>query len=565
MNGADVIAIIILAAIVIAVCAYLLHWLYRRSTKDISFVRTGFGGEKVVMGGGAFVLPILHDITEVNMNTLRLEAIRARDKSLITKDRMRVEMTVEFYVRVSPDDASVATAARSLGQRTLNPDQLRELVLGRFVDGMGAASAVMTLDEIQENRKKFAQEVRKEVAESLALEGLELESVSLTSLDQADISMFNPSNTFDSEGLTRLVEQIEGLKKKRNDIEKDTDIAIRSKNLEAEKKALDIGRDTEYARMLNESEVSIERAQRKAEIARETSLREREIEEIKINEREQVERTRIKSAVEVEMMEIKRREQIEIEEQQREIALSQKSKERSEVQALTEEAVAAATEARERVHTIRDVEIANRHKSVELIDAEKDAQRDAVRLKILAEAEESAARNRAEAVRIEAAAEEERLRVEAEGATKLNEAENLRSDASRRSALHKRLVDNLPEIIRESVKPMERIGEIKIMHVDGLPGFSGAGGGGSDGSGKGKDKSPPGEGNLADQVVQSALRYRSQAPFVDQLLGEIGMDAGNIHRPEALRDLSKIVYSEPSAGGDVPATDSLKRPPAKKK
>ena len=53
MKGADVIAIIILVAIIIAVFAYLLHWLYRRSTKDISFVRTGFGGEKVVMGGGA--------------------------------------------------------------------------------------------------------------------------------------------------------------------------------------------------------------------------------------------------------------------------------------------------------------------------------------------------------------------------------------------------------------------------------------------------------------------------------------------------------------------------------
>lgn len=566
MNGADVIAIIILAAIVIAVCAYLLHWLYRRSTKDISFVRTGFGGEKVVMGGGAFVLPILHDITEVNMNTLRLEAIRAREKSLITKDRMRVEMTVEFYVRVAPDEASVATAARSLGRRTLNPDQLRELVVGRFVDGMGAASAVMTLEEIQENRRKFAQEVRKEVAESLALDGLELESVSLTSLDQADISMFNPSNTFDSEGLTRLVQQIESRKKTRNDIEKDTDIAIRSKNLEAEKKALDIGRDTEYARLLNESEISIERAQRKAEIARENAAREREIEEIRITEREQVERARIKSETEIESMEIKRREQIEIEEQQREIALSQKSKERSEVQALTEEAVAAATEARERVHTIRDVEIANRHKTVELIEAAKDAEREAVRMKILAEAEERAAQNRAEAVRIAASAEEERLRVEAEGATKLNEAENLRSEASRRSALHKRLVDNLPSIIRESVKPMERIGEIKILHVDGLPGFSNAaGGGGEGGSGKGDGSSPPSEGNLADQVVQSALRYRSQAPFVDQLLGEIGMDPGNIHRPEALRDLSKIVYSEPASASDGSTSKGPKRPTASKK
>jgi uncharacterized membrane protein YqiK len=51
MNGGDIIAIVILAAIVIAVLAYLLHWLYRRSSKDVSFVRTGLGGEKVVMGG----------------------------------------------------------------------------------------------------------------------------------------------------------------------------------------------------------------------------------------------------------------------------------------------------------------------------------------------------------------------------------------------------------------------------------------------------------------------------------------------------------------------------------
>ena len=549
MNGADVIAIIILAAIVIAVLAYLLHWLYRRSTKDVSFIRTGFGGEKVVMGGGAFVLPILHDITEVNMNTLRLEATRAREKSLITKDRMRIEMSVEFYVRVSATQEAVSIAARSLGRRTMDPDQLRDLVLGRFVDGMGAAASVMTIEEIQENRREFARHVREEISESLKLEGLELESVSVTSLDQADISMFNPSNTFDSEGLTRLVEQIQSRKKKRNDIEKDTEIAIRSKNLEAEKKSLDIGRDTEYARMQNESEVSIERALRRAEIAREEAVREREIELVKINEREQVEAARIKSAVEIETMEIKRREQIELEEEAREIALSQKSKERSEVQALTEEAVAAATQARERVHTIRDVEIANRHKSVALIEAAKDAERDATRITILAKAEEDAAANRAAAVRIEASAEEERLRVEAEGAATINEAENLRSDASRKSAIQKELVANLPSIIRESVKPMESISDIKIMHVDGLPGFSSSVGS-SVNAEKGEGGQPVhGEGNLADQVVHSALRYRSQAPFVDQLLGEIGMDGGNIHRSESLRDLSKMVYSEPESGG----------------
>ena len=258
MNGADVIAIIILAAIVIAVAAYLLHWLYRRSTKDVSFVRTGFGGEKVVMGGGALVLPILHDITEVNMNTLRLEVTRAREKSLITKDRMRVELTVEFYVRVSP--------TMRPWQRRQGPgqpdDECRTVERPdpgpvRRCDGRGGGQDVAR--EYPRKPSAFVREVKQEVAESLALDGLELETVSLTSLDQTDIKLFDPSNTFDAEGLTRLTEQIESRKKKRNDIEKDTAVAIRAKNLEAEKRCLEIPRDSEYARLAHEAEVAVER------------------------------------------------------------------------------------------------------------------------------------------------------------------------------------------------------------------------------------------------------------------------------------------------------------------
>ena len=71
MSGADIIAIIILIALAIAIVVYLLHWLYRRSSKEVSFVRTGLGGEKVVISGGAFVLPIIHNVTTVGMRTLR--------------------------------------------------------------------------------------------------------------------------------------------------------------------------------------------------------------------------------------------------------------------------------------------------------------------------------------------------------------------------------------------------------------------------------------------------------------------------------------------------------------
>ena len=536
MNGADIIAIIILLAIVIAVVVYLLHWLYRHSSKDLSFVRTGWGGEKVVMGGGAFVLPIVHDVAEVNMNTLRIEVRRAGEKSLITRNRMRIEVIVEFFVRVIPTPESVAAAARTLGTRTLDPEKLRELVQGRFVDAMGATAARMTMEEIHESRSDYVRGVRELVAHTMTENGLELEAVSLTNLDQADMKLFNPSNAFDAEGLTRLTEEIETRKKKRNDIEKDTQIAIRAKNLESEKLGLAIDQESEYARMAQEREIAMRRAQQRAEIAREKTERDRDIEEAQIRVKEELEKSRIKQerAVEseqllreqdIQTLEIQRRRALDLEEQERTIAIAQRSRAQSEAQTAAEVARAQTVEATERVNTVRDTAIAERRKLIDLVEASQHAERDAIKITTSAAAELQAAGDRAKAQVAAAEAAKVRYEIDAEGRRKLNEAENMRSEASRRSALQEDLIRSLPSIIRESVKPMEKIESIKILQVDGLPGLSGMApqsqgeSGHSDGDGGGRSKT----GSLADQAVNSALRYRAQVPFVDGLLREIGM------------------------------------------
>ena len=70
--GQFILGLIVVAAVV-AIVVWLLNWLYLRSSKERAFVRTGFGGQKVVQNGGAFVLPIIHEVIPVNMNTLRLE------------------------------------------------------------------------------------------------------------------------------------------------------------------------------------------------------------------------------------------------------------------------------------------------------------------------------------------------------------------------------------------------------------------------------------------------------------------------------------------------------------
>ena len=111
---------LIVAVIVVAIVVYLVNWLYHRSSKELSFVRTGLFGEKVVINSGAFVLPFIHEITPVNMNVLRMRVVRNRDEALITKDRMRVDIESEFYVRVPPTREAVTIAAATLGRRTTN-------------------------------------------------------------------------------------------------------------------------------------------------------------------------------------------------------------------------------------------------------------------------------------------------------------------------------------------------------------------------------------------------------------------------------------------------------------
>ena len=221
MTGADAIAVIVLLTILVAVGVYLLHWLYRHSSKDEAFVRTGLGGEKVVMGGGAFVIPIVHDITRVNMNTVPIEIRRAGEGSLITRNKMRVDVISEFSVRVIPTKESVSRAALTFGERIYSPEQMKDLVQGRFVDAISAVAATMTMDEIHTSRKQFMRQVSELVAPMLTPNGLELENASLTSLNQTDISVFNPDNAFDAEGLTQLTEEIEERRKLRNRIEDD--------------------------------------------------------------------------------------------------------------------------------------------------------------------------------------------------------------------------------------------------------------------------------------------------------------------------------------------------------
>ncbi|MEZ5708360.1 MAG: flotillin domain-containing protein [Blastomonas sp.] len=552
----NLISIAMIVGVVIAVLLILgiiITRLYRRATKEIAFVRTGFGGEKVVMNGGALVLPVLHETMPVNMNTVRLAVERKNADALITLDRLRIDVKAEFYVRVRPDAGSLAMAAQTLGLRTMQPEALKDLVEGKFVDALRSVAAGMTMNQLHEQRAEFVQKVQQVSSADLAMNGLELESVSLTGLDQTSIEHFNANNAFDAEGLTKLTEQIELRKKARNDIEQDTRVQIESKNLEADQRSFEISRDNEFARLEQEREVEVRRAAQASEVAREQAIRNREAEEARIQAKQIIDAKQIEADRAIQEATIAQQQAIEIARQEQQIAIQNKSREESQAKAEADEARAKAVAAEEQVSTSRETEIAERSKRIELIEAAKQAERDAIRVRVEAEAEKEAALNRGEAIRREAEGEAEaeklraeasrvRFEVEAAGQRAINEAANILSSDQISLQTKLALLNVLPEVIREAAKPMEAIDSIKIVQVDGLT-QNGGGKAGNAGS------MPAGSGNLASDAVAAALSYRAQAPVIDGLMKELGLDGSSLDTliSGAAIDPARATASQPDA------------------
>lgn len=516
--------------------------LYKRSTKETAFVRTGLGGQRVIMDGGAIVLPVFHERVLVNMNTLKLEVVRRERESLITRDRMRVDVTAAFFVRVKQTEEAVSIAAQTLGARTMSPDELKALVEDKFVDSLRATAATMTIQELQDKRRDFVQAVQNAVAEDLEKNGLELESVSLTSLDQTDKQFFNPNNAFDAEGLTRLTEQTEARRKQRNDVEQDTEVQVRTKNLDATRQKLTIEKDQEFATLAQQREIEVSRAEQVALIASQQAERSREAEAAKIEAERQVSQKRIEAEREIKAAEIEKnlviqtreielerqtemqraeqRKQVEIARQDTQIAIANKSREQSDADATANCARAEAVKAEEAVTTARQVAVAEREKNIQLIEASKEAEQSAIAVKVSASAEKEAALDRAEALTIEASARQAASLAEAEGTRAINEALNTLSAAQVDLQVRTLLLQQLPQILEQAVRPMEKIDSIRIFQVAGMPGAASAGAAGA--------ASAAGGATFPEQVMNSALQYQIAKPIVDAVMKDAGLSNDGI-------------------------------------
>lgn len=463
--GIPILNIVIPIFVLIFLVAIMLAKWYRRTGANESLVRTGKGGRKVVIDGGIFVIPVLHKTQPISLETMKLTVSRVGKEAFITADSLRMDIEAEFYIRVEAKEDDILKASRTLGDRSLNPESLRELEEGKLVGALRSVAATQTLQDLHEKRQEFADAVQEACMEDLMSNGLTLESVSITNLDQIDVEFLDPeTNTFDAVGSMRIAEVTEEQKRERNEIERNAEVAIKEKDVDAQKQQLKLEQDQSFAEAEQKKEVETHAAEQEASTAKVKAEQERLVQEAEIERDRAVEEAKIQSELAVETASI-----------QKQMDIERMEKERERVET-------------DRLEATRELEMAEAQKEMDVAIVKANAELEAN--KILAEAQ----------------------RAQAEGETAAIEAKNVADQKVLSQEIILSLIKAAPQIVEQLMKPAEKIDSIRVLDFGGDSSSSSLGRVTSSIIGAGSAMpllkeflSMPGGGS--DQIIQKAAEY----------------------------------------------------------
>jgi uncharacterized membrane protein YqiK len=566
--------------------------LYKRASADLAFVRTGKGMAKVIVDGGAFVIGFLHSIKWINLETMRLLVTRHGKDALITKDKFRVDISVEFYIRVDPKEEQILKAARSLGDKSLTPETVKQLVEAKLIGALRAVAATKQMIELHTERQKFEDAVQEALRLDLERNGLNLESVAITHLDQTDKAALDPNNVFDAEGLKLITDATEKARKEKNEIQRNAELAIKEKDVatdiavkakiaenelknnqirqatevqvklqvvEAEKKKLDADRDLEVAAATQFKEVETYKAKQAGDTQRfkyeqEQAVKTREIEkergiaeaniakDLRVQEANLAKETLL-VAKKKEMQEAQIGMELAIERAKRdkEIGIIQKVREQEAAEAEKLATVAERERADQNVLTVQKTAEAERERQVAVLQQRALSEQQQIEKQIAADAASYEIRKRAEADAL--AAEQQAAAIErlaqakqreaeaiAEGQRKMFEARNQIAQNVLIQEVALKLIETSPSLVKELMKPAEKISDIKILNVSGA-GIGGVGGNGADGA-------VSGNASIVGKVVDSLLQAGAAYPMFKELLKFGNVD---IEKQSAAEVAGKVV------------------------
>jgi len=398
-----------------SLCAIIITKLFVKVRADEAIVKTGQGGKKVILDGGTFYISFIHELIKVPLRSLKLEVSAENEKAMVTADKLRADIKAEFFVRVKPDEANIIQAATTMGDKLSRPDEVTHLIEDKLVSAFRTVAAKMTLDELNTNRESFIMEVEKILGKDLAENGLFLETVTISKLDQTDEVHLKDTNIFDAVGRKKIAEVTQLNLTERNRLVREGEQARKAQDVTTQKNLLAFEQDQAFAA-----------AKQASEVAQVKSDTERQAREASIVAQRQVELAEVEKSKMLEVAAQKQQEIVAVAQEQKQQAIASAAGKRAKEEEILAIAQALREKASQQIETVKITEAAEREKKKTVITAEaaaesklvaaqKDADASAYKIERDAEARKKSADADALAVTKKAEASSAAQKMEAQG------------------------------------------------------------------------------------------------------------------------------------------------------
>ncbi len=398
---------------------------YRKVGPEEALVKTGWGGMKVVSGGGMWVIPIAHRVEHMDLSVKRIEISRREVSGLICKDNVRADIEVAFFVRVNNTTQDILQVAQALGcKRASEKTALIELFDAKFSEALKTVGKHFDFVDLYTERDQFKDEILKHIGTDL--NGYILDDCAIDYLEQTPIEYLSTMNILDAEGIKKITKLTALEHVQSNDVIREKEKTIKKQDVEAQEAILELEKQRVEAVEKQKREIAEISAREHAEAAKvqeEQRLRaegariatEEELQIAEENKLRQIivaEKNKQRTeAVEVERVEKDRL--LEVTERERIVGLADIEKEKAieiekrNIQDVIRERVAverSVVEEQQRILDTEEFATADRSKKVAITNAERDAEEALVKEIKAAEAQKKAASFEAEKVVIEAEA-----------------------------------------------------------------------------------------------------------------------------------------------------------------
>jgi uncharacterized membrane protein YqiK len=532
----------------------------KRPSPSEAIIRIGRSNTDVFIGRSTWIVPVLHRAATMSLSTIGLTIRRAGHEALVTKDYISTNLSAEFYIRVEPAEDDVKKAARTIGidEGHAGAEAIRqksqELLEPKLVGALRAVAAQNDFLALHMNREHFAQEVSKALREDLGRNGFTLESVTITELAQTPLAEMRADDIFGASGRETVTNTV---------VQKN--IAVKRKVQEEAERTAEIAREQEINvatqnRIMREGKAKEEEAAVKAEIAQQEAIQSRDLQRQAAIALEKARKEKTEQGAEidkqkaVEAAQVDKQRTIEAAKVDKEITLTLKAKESAEADAKRAAAQALKAQAEQQVMTVSQVAEAERDKQVAIVAAQKAAEQERIRAEVEAYKKKVEAEVSAQSIKIRAQADADAAEKQAQSITRLAEAhreaglkeaevqrEKLAAANSKSRELFLqetalRLLEVAPSLIRELVKPAERIGEIKVLQLGG------------GGNGAGTQPQLPLLGNALGPMMQTILQSSVMMPAMKELMKFVDMNAvaGAVSQAVQAVDPAKVTVASPA-------------------